>query len=952
MSRRVRRVACVLLGWALLGAPSAGAERLSRRISDVPGMPAGLAAVAQDTTGYLWLASAEGLVRFDGYEVRPWGREGFHGVLEYASSGPEDRVLAGFELTGLVEVAGESLRVVEPPAGTASRGARHAVYARDGRLWAAWDGRLFRRDGTAWVESGPEEIARDYAWRLAPRLSGGVLVGTDGGSVWEVHGEGRDGRRLAEGLGRVSQIVDDRRGPVVAVRGSVPGLYRLGAPGPTILVRSHARPTGLAVRGDDVWASHDDGVRVARLDGSAEFLSEREGFFGAGSITVDREGGLWLTSARGLTHHPEPETKVWTVTSGLPWGGMRSIHRYSGGVLATSWPGPLRHDEHDGSWTKALPSNLTSHDRGCVDPWGELWIHAAEHRPSSPARPVLLALDGDRIRSWDAPRHGGADVRCATSTDGAFWIWSGDRLLRVDRKGAEPVVAGPGPPIAEPPAGLVLSKEGGIAVATFGGHVCRLASGVRDWSCERVPGAAEVADLVEMRSGSLWLGARGGGVFASGPDGWRRVRLDDAPELDAVAAMTPSPSGGVWVQGRAGRVHVDESPDGAAIVERLTTAHGVPTWASGHGLLEEGDGTVWLALFPGIVKVPPEARRRHASSQHVVLTSLVADGRAVPPGSAATLRHGRHGLEVRWSALSYRDPATLRYRMRLDDDEWTILTQPFVRLAGLRSGRHRIDLGAAADGHAFGDSTASIDCVVLAAWYLRPPFVAAMAGTLLLSLYVAYRLRLAQAIRLERQRTRIAMDLHDEMGSGLGSIQILADLARAESLDGAERDTLLSRIGASATDLGASLSDIVWSLRRESGGLEAFATWLGERARRLFPGGHPELSVEFPESWPRGAMTHTRRRELQKIALEALHNVSKHAAAAHVTVSLRNGAGSWVLAVEDDGVGLPAEPGSTGLGLASIRARAVTIGASVRWERPEAGGTRVEVRFDLGDSAR
>jgi hypothetical protein len=128
-------------------------------------------------------------------------------------------------------------------------------------------------------------------------------------------------------------------------------------------------------------------------------------------------------------------------------------------------------------------------------------------------------------------------------------------------------------------------------------------------------------------------------------------------------------------------------------------------------------------------------------------------------------------------------------------------------------------------------------------WWFRGLAAALVAGALLL----AYRLRVASLLKLERQRMRIAMDLHDEVGSGLGSIGVLAGILARPELSGPQREDLTGRITGVARELSQSLGDIVWSLRTGSGNLDSLWAKILDRARPLFAGGSPALRIVAPD---------------------------------------------------------------------------------------------------------
>ncbi|NIU38317.1 MAG: hypothetical protein GWN70_21775 [Gemmatimonadetes bacterium] len=234
-------------------------------------------------------------------------------------------------------------------------------------------------------------------------------------------------------------------------------------------------------------------------------------------------------------------------------------------------------------------------------------------------------------------------------------------------------------------------------------------------------------------------------------------------------------------------------------------------------------------------------------------------------------------------------------------------------------------------------------------WYLRPWALA--LGSLLVAalLFVVYRARVAFLVGLERHRTRVAMDLHDKMGSGLGSIGILSGVLEDVGLGDEERREVAGKISDAAEELGTGLSDIVWSLDPRAGTLEELSGRLAEHAERLLSRDGVSVELDFPESWPGDPLDFQVRRNVLLIGMEALHNVARHADPRRVRLSLEpSGRYRWELRVEDDGCGLrkgAPHPGR-GRGLESMGQRAREVDAEIEWSEPVEGGTRVVLRFD------
>jgi signal transduction histidine kinase len=323
------------------------------------------------------------------------------------------------------------------------------------------------------------------------------------------------------------------------------------------------------------------------------------------------------------------------------------------------------------------------------------------------------------------------------------------------------------------------------------------------------------------------------------------------------------------------------------------------------------------------------------------------DGRPVAIDRPLVLPFDRNRLELRFAALSYRDPSLIRLQVRSGPEApWTDLRGGATfHWVDLPPGAYRAEVRASLDGAGWTPVPAVFAFRVAPPWWRRPWALALFAAAVAGALAGLHRARVAVALRLERQRTRIAMDLHDQMGSALGTIGVLSGVL-AEQEPAGERRRLAGEITATASELGAALSDIVWSLRPQPAALGELAARLAERGHRIFAGGGVDFEAELPEDPPAAPLPLAVRRAVLSIGLEALHNAARHARARRVSLALAPaGGGRWLLTVRDDGVGLPDEPAAGGMGIANMRRRAAEIGARLECARTPEGGTAVRLSF-------
>lgn len=200
----------------------------------------------------------------------------------------------------------------------------------------------------------------------------------------------------------------------------------------------------------------------------------------------------------------------------------------------------------------------------------------------------------------------------------------------------------------------------------------------------------------------------------------------------------------------------------------------------------------------------------------------------------------------------------------------------------------------------------------------------------------------------ERERLRIARDLHDEIGQGLTAILLQLRRATREA-DGEERREQLGEAEAAARAGIDEVRRIVRQLRPEAlddlGLVPALAHLVERFANETDVRVERRLARDLP---PLGE---DEELALYRVAQESLTNVARHAGASKVRIALERAGDSVVLAVDDDGRGM-GEARRGGYGIRGMRERAVLVGGRLTIARSELGGVRVALDVPVGDAGR
>ena len=209
------------------------------------------------------------------------------------------------------------------------------------------------------------------------------------------------------------------------------------------------------------------------------------------------------------------------------------------------------------------------------------------------------------------------------------------------------------------------------------------------------------------------------------------------------------------------------------------------------------------------------------------------------------------------------------------------------------------------------------------------------------------RLLLAEQERaLERERTRIAQDLHDDLGSSLTRISLVTGLLRADKDNPDQVEAHASKLAQSADQIVRALEEIVWAVRPGSDTLQSLVEYITHFAQETFDGDTARCRLDLPDDLPEQHLPPEMRHNIFLVVKEALTNALKHAGAKEVQVRAKATPTTLEIAVEDDGSGfeLPADsaPGKHN-GLGNMRRRAEAMGGKLQVESVRGRGTTVRL---------
>jgi signal transduction histidine kinase len=305
--------------------------------------------------------------------------------------------------------------------------------------------------------------------------------------------------------------------------------------------------------------------------------------------------------------------------------------------------------------------------------------------------------------------------------------------------------------------------------------------------------------------------------------------------------------------------------------------------------------------------------------------------------------------------------ARFRYRLLGANRDWREETsERTARYINLKPGKYRFEVTAADHHGIWNPVPASFGfSLVPRFWQTWTFYVLCGSGVIGLAAGLqAYRLRWQRRLlKLEEQRalaterTRIARDLHDDLGTALTGLALELDVAGRQAKEVAPLAGRLSEAAQRTRDLAERMREVVWTVNPKCDTVSSLASFLEQQVSQFLRADGLRLRLDFPEDIPELPLGAEARHELALSVREALTNVVRHAQATEVTLSLAITDQTLRVQVKDNGRGFR-QCQTNAHGLANMKARMERVRGSFECLCAPDGGTAVTFRLPLGQPAK
>jgi diguanylate cyclase (GGDEF)-like protein/PAS domain S-box-containing protein len=736
------------------------------------GLPQGTVyALAQTADGYVWAATQEGFVRFDGTDFVTYDKAAvpqIHNNMTMSLLAARDGSLwAATNGGGVVHIEGRRFHTYTVADGLPSDGVTALYESGNGTIWIGTQKGLASLTGGRIVTiPGSDAPSPMTISTITEDWSGQLWVGTTHGVV--TLKDGRLARHETDGFpnAQILALRVTRDGSVwIGTRGNGLLRYRAGQ------FRSYGTADGLpsaninAIYEDThgtMWiGTLDHGVGRLRND-SFDFASDSLGIGNraVSSFLEDREGNLWIGSVNGLTRLAEGRVVAFTTAQGLLGDKIRTVTGDSNGTL---WIGTGKgvqtlDGQHFGKDTglssDSIMTTLSGRD-------GSLWIGTFDGG--------LNRVFQGRTTVYDMKNGLNSNAVLSLYEDRAGAIWVGTA------RGLQHIVNGSITPEAFKLSGEVVGaiyedRNGAIWAGTQDAGLNRIVgSAVTSFTKKNGLGSDLILALHQDSTGAMWVGSFGGGLSRYKGGRWTTVTTREGLFDDSVFAILEDGNGYLWMSCNKGifrvsRQQLDDFAEG--LQPKVTSvaygkADGMASRECNGGTQPvawmTADGRLWFATVKGVAMIDPN-HARAAAAPPVIVQEIFADRHRMDPSGPLTFAAGTKALEFHYTGINLAAPEKVHYQYRLEgfDRDWIDAgTRRQVSYTNLPAGSYRFQVRAATDDGPWSTGTAAFR---QRAFFYQTPWFLSLTGLILVgSVAGAHRTRV-KVVRASAERFKQLFD--------------------------------------------------------------------------------------------------------------------------------------------------------------------------------------------------
>jgi ligand-binding sensor domain-containing protein/signal transduction histidine kinase len=968
------------------------------------GLPENLvSSFAQTRDGYLWVGTFGGLARFDGLRFVTFGVYNsdafFNDRIKTLYQDHNGDLWIGIDYGGLIQFhAGKFTRY------TAQQGLRSEFVvgtAEDslGNFWVGGNGGLDRwENGKFVIDECGKKLEGQEVRSIHAGMAGRVWVTTSSGVYLIQNGklEPYSIPGSITSLGQIGNVQEDSTGHLWVFGPDFATRFKLNDRSKKQTVAEPFFHDGVVSfcegsNGDFWFGTWQHGL-YHWCEGQGKNFDHINGITDSQiqAVYQDREQNVWVgTTARGL-YRVRPQTieihsivgeqrDPDTLTVVEDSAKRLWVGTYRAGLLASAAGSYDSFSQQPGPYDSSSIWSL------CPARDGSLWVGTWDNG--------LFRIRDGQVSSFDR-RNGLSDNAVQSiyeDNDGSLWIgtFSGG-LNHFDGRTFTNYGAKDGLDAAYVTC-ILRTRDGTLWVGTDGWGVYRSVGGKFICYTKKAGLSSNaVLALYEDKEGHLWVGTQGdGGLSCWNGDNFVSMTRQSGLPADAIKEILDDDFGNLWLGSNRGILRADKGELSDFVEGKISKLH-IVTYGSRDGLIniecrggtqpaacKASDGKLWFATHEGLVMIDPRKIISNRRPPQVIIEEVLIGGRSVWSFDQRATQHlsgsrsgaydvqlstSDQGCEIQYTSPSLAAPEKEQFKYRMEglDADWTEAgTERTAVYKYLPPGKYRFTVFACSENGVWSETPASVTL------YRPPPFwqawwflvscglFMALAVSLIVRWFTRRRMkrRLEEIQRqhmLERERTRIASDIHDELGSSLTKISKLSEIMDQPSMAHEESRSYVKTIADTSNEAIRTIDEIIWAVNPKNDTLNGVADYLTHFAEEFLRPTRIACQLEIPLTLPHLPVSAEIRHNLFMAVKESLNNAVKHASPKRVRISLELTGNVLTIEVADDGRGFdPSANGSHGTGLTSMRKRMNTIGGEFQISSQPGQGTSIRIKVHV-----
>jgi hypothetical protein len=359
--------------------------------------------------------------------------------------------------------------------------------------------------------------------------------------------------------------------------------------------------------------------------------------------------------------------------------------------------------------------------------------------------------------------------------------------------------------------------------------------------------------------------------------------------------------------------------------------------------------TLWLGTAKGLLQYIPHMRGKNSIPPPTYFMKLTINGRLDSSFLPFTqtrvlpaLDYWQNNLAFDFAGLSFRDEDKVSYRYRMEglDKVWSAPTsRRYVNYSHLSPGDYKLLVMASNDDGVWSRVPATLIFHIAAPFWLQDWFIALCIAIAISLVYLLYRYRLHHALKIERLRTKISTDLHDDIGSTLSSISIMSNMIMQSDVPDWQR--MAGEIKENSLSLMDKMDDIVWSINPRNDEMENLMIRVQRFAAPLLEARGIDYEIIIENNIRHLKLSMEHRQHIYLIMKEAIINLAKYSGASKAIIRARPAGGQLRVDICDDGCGFDPAFSRKGNGIVNMKGRAALMRAGLHIESTRGKGTSV-----------